>query len=188
MTFFSDFFAWWFNGVIYVLIAITWQIWTPSKRIKGVLSWKYEPSGARGTHSLPAKYKMTARGAWNGRGGLERFLPLGFWVVQSTFFLFRHFLYEKGRCWRKQGEKGEIVAPNVKRFILKVRTLEGKHPEKLLQTSIHIYSLMRHESCEILFWWMYITHLHFIDFFSLFLSSCSGTIRNTMIHSHCVHH
>ena len=60
---------------------------------------KYQPSGEGGTRSAPAtlhrrtactaappaKSKMAARGPQNGRGGLERCLPLGFWAFPSTF-------------------------------------------------------------------------------------------------------
>ena len=44
------------------------------------LNTKYQPSGAGGPHSPPAKSKMAARGPQNGRWGLERCLPLGFWA------------------------------------------------------------------------------------------------------------
>ena len=39
----------------------------------------------RHTATPPAKSKMAARGPQNGRGGLERYLPLGFWAFPSTF-------------------------------------------------------------------------------------------------------
>jgi len=42
------------------------------------LQGKYQPSGAGGTRSPPAKSKMAASGPQNGRRGLERCPPLGF--------------------------------------------------------------------------------------------------------------
>ena len=44
---------------------------------------KYQPSREGSTRSppaTPAKSKMAARGPQNGRRGLERCLPLGFWA------------------------------------------------------------------------------------------------------------
>ena len=44
---------------------------------------KYQPSGASNTRSLlatTAKSKITARGSQNGRRGLERCVPQGFWA------------------------------------------------------------------------------------------------------------
>ena len=39
----------------------------------------------RHTAALPAKSLMAARGPQNGRQGLERCLPLGFWGLRPTF-------------------------------------------------------------------------------------------------------
>ena len=46
---------------------------------------KYQPSGAGGTRSPPAKPKMAARGPKNGRRGLEMGLTLGYWPFGATF-------------------------------------------------------------------------------------------------------
>ena len=57
------------------------------KRTKKKLN-EYQPSGEGGTRSppaTPAKSKMVARGPQNGRGGLERCLPLDFLGILSTF-------------------------------------------------------------------------------------------------------
>ena len=41
---------------------------------------KYQPSGEGGARLPPAKSKMAAWGPKNGRLGLGRFAPLGFWA------------------------------------------------------------------------------------------------------------
>ena len=48
----------------------------------------------------PAKSKMAARGRQNGRRGLERCLPLGFWMFRKTSFLIRA---TEGKKWEKRG-------------------------------------------------------------------------------------
>ena len=45
---------------------------------------EYQPSGAGGTRSPPAKSKMAARWPKNGRRGLERGQTLGFWPFRAT--------------------------------------------------------------------------------------------------------
>ena len=58
--------------------------------MKQDLKFEYQPS-AKGAlltacnAAPPAKSKMAARGPQNGRGGLQRCLPLGFWAFPSTF-------------------------------------------------------------------------------------------------------
>ena len=57
----------------------------------------------------PAKYKMAARVPQNGRRGLEKCLPLGFWAFEATFakqvFWSEHSFYEKRSRRRKREKK-----------------------------------------------------------------------------------
>ena len=54
--------------------------------------------------ALPAKYKMAAIGLQNGRPGLERGLPLGLRVLQTTFDMSN---YSKRNI--DEGEKKEKI-------------------------------------------------------------------------------
>ena len=79
---------------------------------------------------------MAYRGPQNGRRGLERDLPLGFGVLQSTFskkvFWSERSFYEKSRQQEKNKRKEKIMS-----FLVATNVIASRLPERRLTGRLH---------------------------------------------------